>query len=148
VPGAWLRDAKHAVIAGAPDDTAVTARWRKRAEMHESKISLGTLRQTAVQCVPGQKIAYVTDVAGHAGSLQRITQLAADADLLFIEAMFLECDADEARRKCHLTARQAGSIARASRAREIIPFHFSPRYSDRETVLLSEARAAFRGGSA
>ena len=147
-PGAWLRDAKHAVMAGAPDDTAVTARWRNGDEMHEKQLSLGTLRQAAVQCVPGQKIAYVTDVASHAGNLQRITRLVADADLLFIEAMFLECDADEARRKCHLTARQAGSIARASRAREIVPFHFSPRYTDRETVLLGEARAAFRGGSA
>jgi ribonuclease Z len=115
--------------------------------MHEKQLPLGTLRQAAVQCVPGQKIAYVTNVAGHAGNLQRITRLAADADLLFIEAMFLECDADAARSKCHLTARQAGSIARASRAREIVPFHFSPRYTGRETDLASEARAAFRGAS-
>jgi ribonuclease Z len=148
VPGAWLRDAKRAIVADAPDSTPVTARWREGAKMHEERLALGLLRQAAVHCVPGQKIAYVSDVACHAGNLQRITRLAADADLLFIEATFLERDADEARRKCHLTARQAGSIARDSGAREIVPFHFSPRYADCEAVLVSEARAAFRGTTA
>jgi ribonuclease Z len=145
VPGAWLRDAKRAIIAEAPDDTRVTARWRAGTTIREESLSLGMLRQVAVQCVPGQKIAYVSDVARHAGNVQRITRLAADADLLFIEATFLDRDADEARRKRHLTARQAGSIARDSGAREIIPFHFSPRYADCEDALAGEARAAFRG---
>jgi ribonuclease Z len=145
VPGAWLRDAKRAIIAGAADDTLITARWREGDELRESRLSLGTLRRSAVQCVPGQKIAYVSDVASHAGNLQRIVRLAADADLLFIEATFLECDADAARRKNHLTARQAGSIARDSRARQIVPFHFSPRYTDCEAALVSEARSAFLG---
>jgi len=145
LPGAWLRDAKRAIIAGAPDDTPLTACWRNGDELREKRLSLGTLRQAAMQCVPGQKIAYVSDVACHAGNLQRIVSLVADADLLFIEATFLECDADEARRKNHLTARQAGSIARDSRARQIVPFHFSPRYADCEAALVSEARAAFLG---
>jgi len=145
LPGAWLRDAKRAIIAGAPDDTPLTACWRNGDELREKRLSLGTLRQAAMQCVPGQKIAYVSDVACHAGNLQRIVSLVADADLLFIEATFLECDANEARRKNHLTARQAGSIARDSRARQIVPFHFSPRYADCETALVSEARAAFLG---
>jgi ribonuclease Z len=145
VPGAWLRDAKRAIIAGAPDDTPVTAQSREGAALRETRLWLGTLRRAAVQCVPGQKIVYVSDVAWHDCNRQRITHLAADADLLFIEATFLERDADEARRKSHLTARQAGSIARESRAREIVPFHFSPRYADCEAVLVSEAREAFRG---
>ena len=104
-------------IADAPDCTPVTARWREGDELRERRLSLGTLRHAAVQCVPGQMIAYVSDVACHADNLQRIIRLVADADLLFIEATFLECDAEEARRKDHLTARQAGSIARGSRAR-------------------------------
>jgi len=148
MPGAWLRDVKRAIIDEAPDDTPVTARRRQGPRTSEKPLSLGVLRQVALQCVPGQKIAYVSDVACHAGNLQRITRLAANADLLFIEATFLERDADEARRKSHLTARQAGSIARESGAREIVPFHFSPRYTDCEAVLVSEARAAFRGATA
>jgi len=145
VPGAWLRDAKRAFIADAPDDTPLTARWREGDKLREKRLSLGTLRQAAMQCVPGQKIACVSDVACHADNLQGIIRLVADADLLLIEATFLECDAAEARRKNHLTARQAGSIARDSRVREIVPFHFSPRYADCEAALLREARASFPG---
>ena len=56
--------------------------------------------------MPGQKIAYVSDVAWPGlQSTSASTHLAADADVLFIEATFLERDADEARRKSHLTAK-------------------------------------------
>jgi len=144
-PGAWLRDAKRAIIAGAPDEAPVAARWREGVHLREKQLSLGLLRQAAVQCVPGQKVAYVSDVASNSDNLRRITRLAAGADLLFIEATFLERDADEARRKNHLTARQAGSVARDSGAHQIIPFHLSPRYADCEAALRSEAQAAFRG---
>jgi ribonuclease Z len=44
----------------------------------------------------------------------------------------------------HLTARQAGSIARRLGARKLVPFHFSPRYADPE-VLREQAFAAWRG---
>jgi ribonuclease Z len=145
VPGAWLRDAKRAIIADAPDDTPLTARWRDGDEWREKRLSLGTLRQSAVQCVPGQKIAYVSDVAYHTENLQRIARLVAGADLLFIEATFRGCDIDAAQRKYHLTAEQAGSIARNSAAHEIVPFHLSPRYTDCEAALVNEARAAFLG---
>ena len=78
--------------------------------------------------------------------LGRITlRLAADADLLFIECVFLSSEADHAARKFHLTAAQAGRIARAARAKAVIPFHFSPRYLGREAELRAElerARAA------
>jgi ribonuclease Z len=144
VPGAWLRDAKRAITAEAPDDAPVTTRWREGATMREVRMSLRKLRQAAIQCVPGQKITYVSGVAGHAGNVERITRLAA-ADLRFIEATLLERDADEARHKKHLTARQAGSIAQDSGAREIVPFHFSPRYAKREAAVVSEAGAAFQG---
>jgi ribonuclease Z len=144
-PGAWLRDAKRAIIDGAPDVTPVMARWREGATTHEKQLPLGDLRQAAMQCVPGQKIAYVSDVAGHASNFERISRLAADADLLFIEATFLERDAEEAERKNHLTARQAGSIARESGAHGIALFHFSPRYADCGAALVSEAMAAFQG---
>lgn len=148
MPGPWLRDAKHAIIAGAPDDTPLTARWREGDEMREKCLSLGVLRQAAVQCVPGQKIAYVSDVACHADNLQRIAHLVAAADLLYIETTFRESDVDEARRKYHLTTRQAGSIARNSGVRAIVPFHYSPRYTDCAAALASETRAAFLGVTA
>jgi len=95
--------------------------------------------------VPGEKIAYVTDVAFHAENTRRIVELASQADLLYIEATFLDEDAADAARKYHLTARQAGAIARDVGARLMVPFHFSPRYTDCELRLRAEAQAAFGG---
>ena len=100
------------------------------------------LKAEVLRLVPGEKICYVTDVAFHPANGQRITALAAGAAQLFIECVFLDQDADHAARKHHLTARQAGSIARASGARIAIPFHFSPRYADREAHLRRELEAA------
>jgi ribonuclease BN (tRNA processing enzyme) len=72
-----------------------------------------------------EKLCYVTDAAFSVQNAQRIIALAKDADFLFIESVFLHEDADQAQRKCHLTARQAGEIARAAGARVVVPFHFS-----------------------
>ncbi|MCZ7566531.1 MAG: MBL fold metallo-hydrolase [Burkholderiales bacterium] len=95
--------------------------------------------------MPGEKIAYVTDVVYHEENARRIAALAADADQLFIESVFLNADADHAARKFHLTARQAGTIARLARARRVVPFHFSPRYTEREAELRDELSAAHCG---
>jgi ribonuclease Z len=84
-------------------------------------------------------------VAYHAENTRRIVEIASQADLLYIEATFLEEDVAGAARKYHLTARQAGSIARAAGARVMVPFHFSPRYADCESRLRAEAQAAFGG---
>lgn len=142
-PGPWLREAKHAILAGADDGTVVAA--RALGGDTERTITLGTLRRRALQVVPGQKFAYVTDVANHAGNVQHIVELAEEADLLFIECTFLDADAADAARKSHLTARQAGAIAAAARASVLVPFHFSPRYAGREAELRAEAQAAFGG---
>lgn len=142
-PGPWLREAKHAILAGAADDTVVQA--QAAGGETERPLKLGTLRSEALQVVPGQKIAYVTDAAHHAGNVQRIVELAGAADLLFIECTFLDADAADATRKCHLTARQAGAIAAAAGVSVLVPFHFSPRYAGRDEELRAEARAAFGG---
>jgi ribonuclease Z len=144
-PGPWLRDVKRAVLAGASDDTPMTARWRDDDGVHEQRLLLGVLKEHALQLVPGEKIAYVTDVAFHAENTSRIVELASQADLLYIEATFLEEDAADAARKYHLTARQAGTIAREAGARVMVSFHFSPRYTDCESRLREEAQAAFGG---
>jgi len=144
-PGAWLRDVKAAVLAGAPDSTRVAAPSGDPGCPGEKQLRLGTLRDHALRLVPGQKIAYVTDAAHHAANARRIVELAADADVLFIECTFLAAEAAEAARKAHLTARQAGTLARQARARTLVPFHFSPRYTGREPELRAEARAAFGG---
>jgi ribonuclease Z len=142
-PGPWLRDAKQAILAGVPDEATVVARAIGGAG--ERPIALGTLRSRALQVVPGQKLAYVTDVAHHAENVRRIVALAEGADILFIECAFLDADAADAARKHHLTARQAGALAREAGAGMLVPFHFSPRYAGREAELRAEAQAAFGG---
>jgi ribonuclease Z len=143
--GPWLADAKQAALEGASDDLVLEARWRERGVSFERRVRLGDLRGDALRCVPGAKIAYVTDVAYTAENVRRIVALAQGATQLFIEAVFLEADAEQAARKQHLTACQAGAIARASAAREVIPFHYSPRYVGRESEVADEVQAAFRG---
>jgi ribonuclease Z len=65
--------------------------------------------------------------------------------MLFIESVFLAADGAHASQKQHLTARQAGAIARLAGARGVTPFHFSPRYAERESALRVELDAAWRG---
>jgi len=143
--GPWLARAKQAVLEGRNDDEILVARWRERGETVERPVRLGDLRRDAMRCVPGAKIAYITDVVHHADNVRRIVALAQGANQLFIEAVFLEADGAHAQRKQHLTARQAGEIARACGASVVTPFHFSPRYTGREDELLAELNAAWRG---
>jgi ribonuclease Z len=141
--GPWLRELRREVIRGAPDDTPIRI-WRRGAEPRRERfLPLGFLRQEVMQIVPGQKVAYVVDVRHTPENVRRITELARDADLLFIEAAFLDAEADHAARKHHLTARQAGLLAREAKAKALVPIHFSPRYEGREDELRREARTAF-----
>ncbi len=146
--GPWLAQAKQAILEGRGDDEIVIAHWREQGEAVERPVSLGELRHEAIRCVPGAKIAYVTDVVFHADNARRIAELARGADQLFIEAVFLDSDGAHAQRKQHLTARQAGQIARACGAKDVTPFHFSPRYTGREAELIAELQAALHGDAA
>ena len=145
--GAWLRDMKQAVLRNESEQWQIHVAWREEDTQRERLVSLAEL-QPALRIVPGQKIAYVTDVAWHQDNVARIVELACNADLLFIEAVFMERDAEHGRRKFHLTARQAGEIALAANAGCVIPMHFSPRYQGGDRALLrAEVEAAFGGAS-
>ncbi len=143
--GPWLKELKLAVLRGEPDATAIRAWWREAGRLHERFLALGDLKAEVLRIIAGQKICYVTDVAGTEDNARRIAALARAATMLFIETPFLDAEADLAARKLHLTARQAGEIARAAGARSVIPFHFSPRYVGREQALREELQHAFRG---
>jgi len=80
--------------------------------------------------------------------VETLAQLLAGVDLLFIESVFLNEDRDHAARKNHLTAQQAGLIARRTGARAVVPFHFSPRYEGRSAALVAEMHSAWSGPSA
>jgi ribonuclease Z len=139
--GPWLGAAKAAVRRGAPDDAPVAVPGRP-------PLRLGDLRARAFRIGPGQAVAYVTDCAFTPENRERILALARNADQLFIEAVFLERDAAVAAATRHLTAAQAGSLAREAGAKHLVPFHHSARYLDTPDALRAEALAAFAGGDA
>jgi ribonuclease Z len=143
--GTWLRDLKQAVLRNEPEQWQIRVAWREDGAQQERVLPLAELK-SALRIVPGQKIAYVTDVAWCENNVTHIIELARNADLLFIEAAFMERDSEHGQRKFHLTTRQAGEIARAAGVGCVIPLHFSPRYTGQEAVLLrGEVAAAFGG---
>jgi ribonuclease Z len=143
--GAWLRELKQAVLSAAPAETPITLRWRDRAGEHAAVRRVGELATAILDVVPGQRIGYVTDLRFSDANRRVLRELLAGADRLFIESVFLEADAEHARRKNHLTAQQAGLIARELGARAVTPFHVSPRYRQREAEVLAEVQSAWAG---
>ncbi|HAR98006.1 MAG TPA: ribonuclease Z [Syntrophus sp. (in: bacteria)] len=143
--GAWLMTLKEHLVNGDPDETPVQIRSRDPlGRIEETWRPLGELK-AAVKVSPGFKIGYVTDAAYSPENRAAILGVADQADMLFIETTFLDEDAETAARKYHLTARQAGTLAREARAKRLLPFHFSPKYKRTPDALAAEARAAFRG---
>jgi ribonuclease Z len=143
--GPWLRDLKSAVARGEPSATPVPVRWREDGALRERTVSLGELREKVLRIVPGQKIAYVTDAGYTADNAAAIVDLARGADLLFIETAFTQDEEQRAAEKYHLTARQAGKLARAAEVKRLIPFHFSPKHAEEEERLVREAMEAYEG---
>ena len=141
--GPWLSRLKQAVLRGEPDSTIIVASGNEGEG--ERTFTLGELKKQVLQIVTGEKIAYVTDTGFSPQNRKRIVELVQRADYLFIEAVFLHVDHERARDRAHLTARQAGELAREARVERVFPFHFSPRHLGEEEELRRELQAAFRG---
>lgn len=143
--GPWLRELKETVARGDPDETPVTVEWDEQHSGLPPALPLGQLKREVLQITPGRKIAYVVDAAYTPQNSDKIISLAYDAELLFIEAPFLDSEAAQAEARQHLTARQAGSLARRANVKRIVTLHYSPRYEGRGAELEMEALSAFRG---
>jgi ribonuclease Z len=101
----------------------------------------GELRGTRLADVsserPGQVFGFVMDTR----ECPAVEAIVRDADLAVLECTYADRDADLARSRGHLTARQAGLAAARAGVRTLVLSHFSQRYPDLE-VLGEEARAA------
>lgn len=143
--GPWLDRLKEAVLSGAPDDHLIRASWNTAAGLEERDIPLGLLKRECQHFERGQKIVYVTDAIYSEENQRRIVELAQDADTLFIETAFSSEDAAIAIDRGHLTAGQAGSLARRAGVRRAEALHISSRYIDREREILEQFADAFAG---
>jgi ribonuclease Z len=141
-PGAWLNDLKMAVRRCEPRDRTIEA---LDEDGSVKELTSGELADELLFRTPGQKIAYLCDIRYSEANIAKAVELAGGANLLVCEAAFLHKDEALARERSHLTARQAGELARAAGVERLAPFHFSPRYKGRERELLDEAAEAFGG---
>jgi len=80
-------------------------------------------------------------VIGDTETTDGLSSYVADADMLVIEATFLDRDAATARDYGHLTAAEAAAFAAASNVRQLVLTHMSGRYEDDE--ILAEAARIF-----
>ncbi|MFD3745882.1 ribonuclease Z [Nocardia sp. NPDC058633] len=89
---------------------------------------------------PGQKVAFVMDTR----LCDNVFELAEGVDMLIIESTFLDSETAHAHERGHLTARQAGEVARSCGVKTLVLTHFSERYTEKEDHLFLE-QAAFGG---
>jgi len=143
--GPWLGDLKQAVARNNPDETPIPVDRLEPNAGSSTALPLGQLKRAVLSIEPGRKIAYIVDVAFTKENAEKIIHLAKNAEIVFIEAAFLEADVAHARARQHLTARQAGSLSREAKAKRIVTFHYSPRYNGRGEELQREAVAALNG---
>ena len=143
--GGWLKDVKQYLWEGKPEEFQFTAVLFDEHRRMEREFVLGGFARQFLTIARGQKLAYVVDTRYDQDNEARIVALARHADLFYCESPYLDIDAEKARDRYHLTARQAGIMARKAGVRDLMVFHFSPRYTGQGEAIELEAQEAFRG---
>jgi len=144
--GSWLKEVKQHIWDGKPDSFQFTATLYFEHRREEREFRLGDMKDHFTTISRGQKLAYVVDCRYDKENEEKIVALAQGADTFFCEAPFLERDRGKALERYHLTARQAGFLARKADVRELVVFHFSPRYTGEGELIQQEARHMFEDG--
>ena len=141
--GPWLRDFKEAIWQERSEDENFIIPSEEVAENHARVFQLGVLKNSIATITEGQKISYIVDSIYSAEDAGKIVQLAQGSDVMYCEAAYLDQDIDLASERYHLTAKQAGDLARSAGAKKLVILHFSPRYKDDPSSLYKEALQAF-----
>jgi ribonuclease Z len=142
--GPWLTRFKKVVHnQGDPGEVFVVTWDQGDGILRMRKFILGELTEKIARISPGQKVAYLSDMSGSPENMEKAMKLIKDADQLYIEAAFLDGDREIAKKKFHLTAKEAGALAAKAGVKRLTLFHFSPRYAHREEELTKEAMEAF-----
>ncbi len=134
-PGPWLDELQACLQRGDGD-----ARIKLPGRRSELASTLGDALVRRFD--PGLKLVYATDLADTLSNREKAIAHARGAQLLFLEASFVETDREQAVRTQHLTTRACGEIAAAAQVERLVPFHFSKRYQEKAEIVYSEIRAA------
>jgi len=143
--GQWLRELKDYLWEEKPDSWQVKIYEKDNPKKIVARLALGELKQKICTLTKGQKIVYVSDCRGTEANFRKIIRFAMNADIMFCEGSFLSKDRQKAEERGHLTAEQAGYIAREAGVKALQIYHFSPRYENCPEALYKEAERAFKG---
>ena len=135
--GPWLRELKNKIYENKLDDFI---------EYSGRKYQIKDLMKKIIKITEGMKLAYITDIVFSKKNLKKIKSLADSVSILYIEATFLNEDRKRARERYHLTARQAGYIARMLKAKKVIPMHISPINTGKYKIVERELRNEWQKG--
>ncbi len=140
LPGDWIGRLKDLIMEGLTEEVLQVPTRGGQEERHVS-----ALRDELCLLTPGQRIAYLTDIRCSPENIQRLYAFAMGVDTLFIEAHYRHALREQAFRRGHLTARQAGVLARLLKARRVVPLHVSPRHHHELPVIERELREGYAG---
>jgi ribonuclease Z len=144
-PGPWLNELKQSVLRSEPESTLITVPFGEPGNFRTKDIPLGQLTNDLVEVFPGQKISYVVDTVFNDHNRKKIVELVESADVFFCESPFLANEEERGQARCHLTSRQAGTLAREAGVKQLQVFHFSSRHKDCREQFYNEALEAFQG---
>jgi ribonuclease Z len=82
----------------------------------------------------GRRLTYAVDTR----PAKALYKLCRNADIAFMEGMFLPEDAEHANAKGHLTVVEAARIARRAGVKKAVLVHISPRYGDEDLARLQD----------
>ncbi len=88
----------------------------------------------------GKKVAIVMDTAPN----QEAIDIAQNADVLVIESTYHTNEEQLARERDHLTTKDAATIAKKAKVKQMAITHLSHRYAARPKEILDEARKVFK----
>ena len=144
-PGPWLNELKQSVLRSEPESTLITVPFGEPGNFRTKDIPLSQLKNDLVEVFPGQKISYVVDTVFNDHNRKKIVELVESADVFFCESPFLANEEERGQARCHLTSRQAGTLAREAGVKQLQVFHFSSRHKDCREQFYNEALEAFQG---
>ncbi len=134
-PGGWVQEVLRRLRADEPQDTLL--------EIDGGSFSLRALAENYFSISPSTRVAYITDTALSDTSRPGLLRLAHKATRLYCDSFYAQAQMKQAQQYRHMTATQAGELARAARVDQLILIHFSQRYAGKYEPLIEEARAVF-----